>query len=75
MANNKIEEDWKNLSGTTVLNIPFPKDWTDKDLKNLSPILIQYPYEVKYYHSYGQDSPWFAALANGQLLGTKCPEC
>ena len=42
MANNKIEEDWKNLSGTTVLNIPFPKDWTDKDLKNLSPIIIQF---------------------------------
>ncbi len=75
MVSDKLEEDWKNLSGTTVFNVPFPKDWTDKDLKNLTPIVMQFPYQVLYHHSYGQDSPWFAALANGQLLGTKCSDC
>ena len=75
MVKDKLDEDWKNLSGSVALNIPFPKDWTDKELKNLTPIIIRYPYEVVYHHSYGQDSPWFAALANGQLLGTKCPSC
>lgn len=71
----KIEEDWKNLTGTTIFNIPFPKEWTDEDLKKMGPIIIQFPYSVVYHHSYGQDSPWFAALTNGQILGTKCKEC
>ena len=75
MVSNKLDEDWKNLTGTTTFNIPFPKEWTDKELKNLTPIIIQFPYQILYHHSYGQDSPWFAALANGQLLGTKCSEC
>lgn len=73
--NAKMDEDWKDLSGTTVLNIPFPKDWTDEELKKMSPIQIKQPLEQKYYHSYGQDSPWFAAVSNGQLLGTKCTHC
>ena len=71
----KLEEDWKGLSGTTVLNIPFPKEWKDEDLKNMEPLIVRYPYSITYLHSYGQDSPWFAALANGQLLGTRCIEC
>ena len=73
--NAKLEEDWKDLSGTIALKIPFPKDWKDEDLKKLGPIIIKFPYSVNYIHSYGQDSPWFAALANGQLIGTKCKEC
>ena len=73
--NAKLEEDWKNLSGATVLNIPFPDTWSDEDLKKMKPIIVKFPYQVNYIHSYGQDSPWFAALSNGQLLGTKCKKC
>ncbi|KKL45636.1 hypothetical protein LCGC14_2353660, partial [marine sediment metagenome] len=47
----------------------------DEDLKKMGPIVIQFPYNVNYLHSYGQDSPWFAALSNGQLIGTKCKKC
>lgn len=71
----KVVEDWKNLSGTIVFNIPFPKEWTDEELKKMGPLVVHYPYQINYHHSYGQDSPWFAALTNGQLLGTKCREC
>ncbi len=73
--NAKLSEDWKDFMGTTVLKIPFPKDWTDEQLKNMRPIVINQKITQNYYHSYGQDSPWFAALANGELLGTKCKEC
>lgn len=71
----KLTENWKDLSGTTVLNIPFPDDWTDEDLKKLKPIVIKSPYQINYIHSYGQDSPWFAALSNGELIGTRCKHC
>src|SRR3990172_8330149 len=74
-SDSKVEEDWKDLSGTIAFNIPFPKEWTDKELKRMGPLIVQSPYSINYHHSYGQDSPWFAALANGQLLGTKCKEC
>ncbi len=73
--NAKMEEDWKDFSGTTVLNLPFPKDWTDEQLKNMKPIIVKWPITINYIHTYGQDSPWFAALSNGELIGTKCKEC
>ena len=73
--NAKLEEDWKSLDGSMVLNIPFPEDWTDEELKKMKPLVVKFPYEVNYLHSYGQDSPWFAALSNGQLIGTRCKEC
>lgn len=59
--------------GTTLFRVPFPKDL--KGLKGMSPIIIKQPYHIDYIHSYGQDSPFFAALSNGILLGTKCREC
>ncbi|MFH1228446.1 MAG: Zn-ribbon domain-containing OB-fold protein [Planctomycetota bacterium] len=59
--------------GTILFRVPFPKDM--KDLHNMSPIIIKQPYSIDYIHSYGQDSPFFAGLANGKLLGTKCPKC
>ena len=59
--------------GTVLFNVPFPKDM--KDLENLSPIIIKQPYHIDYIHSYGQDSPFFAGLANKKLLGTECEEC
>lgn len=66
----KLEEV---MSGTTVFNIPFPKDLSV--LKTMSPIVIKHPYYVEYIHSYGQDSPFFAGLANRKLLGTRCAKC
>lgn len=66
----RVEE---TMEGTIVYNIPFPKDL--KQLKGMTPIIIKQPYTIDYIHSYGQDSPWFAALANGTLLGTRCPKC
>ncbi len=68
--NAKIEEV---MTGTTVYSVPFPKDL--KTLKTMSPIVVKSPYYVEYVHSYGQDSPWFAALTNRKLIGTRCPKC
>lgn len=68
--NAKLEEV---MTGTTVFNVPFPKDLSS--LKEMSPIVIKHPYFVEYLHSYGQDSPFFAGLANKTLLGTRCKPC
>ncbi len=68
--NAKLEEV---MTGTTVYNIPFPKDFSQ--LKEMSPIVIRHPYSVEYLHSYGQDSPFFAGIANKTLLGTRCGPC
>ena len=59
--------------GTILFNVPIPKNV--ELLKNLSPIVIKQPYHIDYIHSYGQDSPWFAGLANKRLLGTRCLKC
>lgn len=59
--------------GTVLYNVPFPKNI--EHLKEMSPIIIKQPYAIDYIHSYGQDSPWFAGLANKRLLGTKCGKC
>lgn len=70
----KIEE---TDMGTTVFNVPFPTtldEKTLKDLKKQDPIIIKQPYHIDYIHSYGQDSPWFAGLANRHLLGNREPE-
>jgi len=61
------------MTGTTVFNIPLPADL--KALKGMSPIVIKQPYHIDYIHSYGQDSPFFAGLSNGKLLGTMCGKC
>lgn len=63
----------ETMTGTTLFNVPFPEDLST--LKGMSPIVIRYPYSVEYLHSYGQDSPFFAGLANKKLLGTRCKEC
>jgi uncharacterized OB-fold protein len=42
---------------------------------NLDPIIIKYHYEIDYIHSYAQDSPFFAGLADGKLLGSRCTKC
>lgn len=71
-----MDKDFKiaeSDQGTTVFNVPFPKDL--KGLKEMAPIIIKQPYHIDYIHSYGQDSPFFAGLSNGRLLGTQCPTC
>ncbi len=68
--NLKLQE---TQEGTIVFNLPFPKDL--KDLKGMSPIVVQRPYLVDYIYSYGQDSPFFAALSNKIHLGTRCDSC
>ncbi|OGL42486.1 MAG: nucleotide-binding protein [Candidatus Schekmanbacteria bacterium GWA2_38_11] len=59
--------------GTIVFNVPFPDDLSG--LKKMTPIIIKQPYQIDYIHSYGQDSPFFAGLANKKILGTKCTRC
>ncbi|MBI2981821.1 MAG: Zn-ribbon domain-containing OB-fold protein [Deltaproteobacteria bacterium] len=59
--------------GTILFNVPIPRNV--ELLKDLSPIIIKQPYHIDYIHSYGQDSPWFAGLANKRLLGTRCQKC
>ena len=44
-------------------------------LFNLDPIVLRWSYSIDYVHSYAQDSPFFAGLAQGRLLGSRCPAC
>lgn len=67
----------ETLGGFIIHGIPFPLS-TDPDslasLKHFSPIQIEQEYHITYLHSYGQDSPWFAALTNKKLLANREPE-
>ena len=67
----------ESLGGYIVHGVPFPQE-LDPDalafLKKMAPIQIEQPYQITYLHSYGQDSPWFAGLANRVLLGSREPE-
>jgi uncharacterized OB-fold protein len=42
---------------------------------SLDPLIIKDHYEIDYRHSYAQDSPFFAGLSNGKLLGSRCKKC
>ena len=44
-------------------------------LFNTDPIILKSHYEMDYIHSYAQDSPFFAGLASGRLLGSRCTRC
>lgn len=62
--------------GAILFNVPFPtvlNAETLAALKAMAPIIIKQPYAIDYLHSYGQDSPFFAGLANGRLLGCAEP--
>ncbi len=63
----------ETLEGTVVFKVPFPASL--EDLKGMTPIIVKQPYRIDYVHSFGQDSPFFAGLANGRLLGTRCRRC
>ncbi len=67
----------ETLGGYILHGVPFPTD-TDPEslafLKKMAPILIEQEYQITYLHSYGQDSPWFAGLANRRLLASQEPD-
>ncbi len=63
-----------NMEGTVVYNIPFPTGDDLSILKEMSPIVIKFPYSIDYNFSYGQDSPFFAALANKRFIVSREPE-
>jgi uncharacterized OB-fold protein len=64
----------ETLGGYIVHGVPFPVN-TDEEglqfLKKMAPIQIEQEYQITYLHSYGQDSPWFAGLANRRLLASR----
>ena len=64
----------ESLGGYIVHGVPFPVS-TDEEglqfLKKMAPIQIEQEYKITYLHSYGQDSPWFAGLANRHLLASR----
>lgn len=66
----------ESLGGYVIHGVPFPTD-TDPEalafLKRLTPIQIEQKYQITYLHSYGQDSPWFAAASNRRLLASLDP--
>lgn len=76
-TNNKKQTMEESFGGYVLHNVPFPTE-LDEDalaaLKKMGPILIEQPYSVTYLHSFGQDSPFFAGLANGHLLASRDPE-
>jgi uncharacterized protein len=53
----------------------LPESETGTVLFNIDPIIVKEHYEIDYLHSYAQDSPFFAGLARGKLLGSLCPGC
>jgi uncharacterized OB-fold protein len=67
----------ETLGGYVVHGVPFPVS-TDAEalefLKKMTPIRIEQEYTVRYLHSYGQDTPWFAGLSNRRLLASQNPQ-
>ncbi len=55
--------------------IRLPETEEGTILFNIDPIIIKDHYEINYIHSYAQDSPFFAGLSKGKLLGSKCIKC
>ncbi len=58
---------------TSKNKLPETEDGTI--LFNIDPIIIKHHYEINYLHSYAQDSPFFAGLAKGKLMGSRCKKC
>jgi len=74
MATPTMEE---TFGGYILHTVPFPTELDEEalaSLKEMSPILIEQPYSITYLHSYAQDSPFFAGLANGHLLASRDAE-
>ncbi len=70
----KIEE---TDDGQILFNVPFPSALSEEALealKHMGPIIVKQPYQIDYIHSFGQDSPFFAGLANRVMLGNRDPQ-
>jgi uncharacterized OB-fold protein len=63
-----------NLEGTVVFSVALTHRDVLSVLKQMSPIVIKHPYSIDYNYSYGQDSPFFAALANGRFIVCREPQ-
>jgi uncharacterized OB-fold protein len=61
----KIEE---TMEGVVLFDVPFPQGDDLSSLKDMGHILIKQPYSIEYLHSFGQDSPFFAGLANKRFV-------
>lgn len=55
------------------IRLPETEDGTI--IYNIDPLIIKYHYEIDYIHSYAQDSPFFAGLSAGKLMGSRCTKC
>ena len=55
--------------------VRMPEDEVGAVLFRTDPIVLKSHYEIDYLHSYAQDSPFFAGLTQGKLLGSKCLSC
>ena len=73
--NTKLPDKFQETDeGQILFNVPFPTELDEatlEALKHTRPIIIKQPYQIDYIHSYGQDSPWFAGLANKVFLGSR----
>ena len=78
MSDQKLPRKMEETDdGQTLFNVPFPRTLDDaalESLKDMGPIILKQPYQIDYIHSYGQDSPFFAGLANGVFLGSREPD-
>ncbi len=77
MSNEIPSKREETLGGYILHNVPFPGELNEETLallKKMAPIQIEQPYSIAYLHSYGQDSPFFAGLANKVFLGNRDPE-
>ncbi|HLM91263.1 MAG TPA: Zn-ribbon domain-containing OB-fold protein [Thermoplasmata archaeon] len=45
-----------------------------RDADGVESLVIRYPYSIEYIHSYAEDSPFFLALAEGKLRGSRCTQ-
>ncbi len=43
-----------------------------RDTQGTESLVIDYPYSIRYVHSYAEDTPFFLGLANGELKGSHC---
>jgi uncharacterized OB-fold protein len=67
-----------SLSGEDITmdkNAKLPENQEGTVLFGVDPIIIKHHYEIDYIHSYAQDSPFFAGLAAGKLMGSRCSAC
>ena len=74
MSDNESKRMEENLEGTVLFGVPFPTGDDLSVLKQMAPIVIKQPYTAIYNYSYGQDSPFFAALANKRFIVSREPD-